>query len=191
MRNPKQKVQVMFGWAKRHLSKVGSGGPALETPPRLCSNALPTWTFSDPWVTMSLNSVENKVNGSGKTSKWTKEKDVHGGFLGSWLLMLPAQGIWTQKDDWSLLGFIPLNGHMNNVRTFLGCVAAPSCWDHHRRQQILKEWQIIQRTENHHAKWVEKGPKNDILRLPKYTAHIYRVNTKGSAPALGENTIFF
>lgn len=33
MRNPKQKVQMMFGCAKRHLSKVGSGGHALETLP--------------------------------------------------------------------------------------------------------------------------------------------------------------
>lgn len=51
---------------------------------------------------------------------------LRGEYLGSRLLRLPAKAICNTEDDWGLLGFVPLRGHRNNVRTFWGCVAVPS-----------------------------------------------------------------
>lgn len=138
---------------------------------------------------MSLNSVENQVNGSGKTSKGIK------------------------RCSWRVLGELTAHTacprHLN-TRGWLKSFGVYSSKETHEQREdsfglccsifLLRpsqhttdftKWQIIQITENHHAKWLEKGPKNDRLQLPKYTAHIYQVNTKIPAAGLGENIFFF
>lgn len=68
--SPEQKVPAVFEGAKLHLLAWRAAGVLrVRKPSQSCLNALLSCPISHPCVMVSLNSTENEVNGSGKTSK--------------------------------------------------------------------------------------------------------------------------